>query len=79
MEMAGGWGFLFVLAWMVVSKTVVLNVVVAILNDAYTRALTSERANPVPTTYEKIATEIKRRGRSRMANKISSTADKVRP
>lgn len=40
-----------------------LNVVIAVLNDAYTRALEWERRNPRETTYEKITQEVKRRRR----------------
>jgi hypothetical protein len=61
MRTAGAWGFMFLLAWMVVSKTVVLNVIIAVLNDAYTKALDSERNQPGETTYEKIARELNRR------------------
>lgn len=63
MSTTGAWGFLYLLAWMVASKTVLLNVVIAVLNDAYTRALEWERRNPRETTYEKITQEVKRRRR----------------
>jgi len=79
MRTAGGWGFVFLLSWMVASKTVLLNLVIAVLNDAYTRTLEWERRNPHETTYDKISAEVKRRhreGRFNLGGLAAGSADK---
>lgn len=59
LDSVGTWGFLFFLFWLVVSRTVLLNVIIAILMEAYAAVREKEKLSETKTVIEKIRHELK--------------------
>ena len=60
-DAAGSSGYFYLLFWLIVSRTILLNVVISILHEAYQNVLAHEIANPSLTTYMKITNEFAHR------------------
>ena len=60
-DAAGLSGYMYLLIWLVVSKTILLNVVISILHHAYQSVLVQEASKPSLTIYEKILNELAKR------------------
>ena len=60
-DAAGLSGYMYLLIWLVVSKTILLNVVISILHHAYQSVLVQEATKPSLTIYEKILNELAKR------------------
>mmetsp|Transcript_20336 Transcript_20336/g.50846 ORF Transcript_20336/g.50846 Transcript_20336/m.50846 type:complete len:610 (+) Transcript_20336:60-1889(+) len=59
MEAVGAWGFLYFFFWLLVSKTLLLNVIIAILMEAYRSVLAEEKLSGTKTVFEKIQDELR--------------------
>jgi hypothetical protein len=60
-EVSGVTGFMYLALWLITSNTVLLNMFIAILSEAYRKISEEERENPSDTTWSKITDEIQRR------------------
>uniref|UniRef100_A0A7S1H787 Polycystin cation channel PKD1/PKD2 domain-containing protein n=1 Tax=Hemiselmis andersenii TaxID=464988 RepID=A0A7S1H787_HEMAN len=58
-EAVGTWGFLYFFFWLLVSKTLLLNVIIAILMEAYRSVLAQEKVSGTKTVFEKIQDELR--------------------
>uniref|UniRef100_A0A7S0WDN7 Polycystin cation channel PKD1/PKD2 domain-containing protein n=1 Tax=Hemiselmis tepida TaxID=464990 RepID=A0A7S0WDN7_9CRYP len=58
-EAVGTWGFLYFFFWLLVSKTLLLNVIIAILMEAYRSVLAQEKLSATKTVFEKIQDELR--------------------
>mmetsp|Transcript_19860 Transcript_19860/g.38598 ORF Transcript_19860/g.38598 Transcript_19860/m.38598 type:complete len:614 (+) Transcript_19860:68-1909(+) len=59
LEAVGTWGFLYFFFWLLVSKTLLLNVIIAILMEAYRSVLAQEKLSATKTVFEKIQDELR--------------------
>jgi hypothetical protein len=60
-EVAGIWGFVYLIVWLIVSNAILLNLVIAIMIEVYRVVQEEEILHPTPTRLEQILDDLRRR------------------
>lgn len=60
-DAAGIWGFLYLIGWLIVSTSILLNLVIAIMIEVFRVVQEEEQMRPTPTRLEQILDDLKKR------------------